>query len=36
MEEWEKLDIADINKHMSKMVEQVEAVWKAKGGHTKF
>jgi hypothetical protein len=36
MEEWEKLDIADINKHTSKMVERVEAVRKAKGGHTKF
>jgi hypothetical protein len=36
MEEWEKLDIADINKHTSKMVKRVEAVRKAKGGHKKF
>jgi Transposase len=36
MEEWENLDVADINRHTSKMIERVDAVRKAKGGHTKF
>ena len=33
---WEGLAIEDINKHVNRMSDRVEAVAKAKGGHTRF
>jgi transposase len=33
---WEDLAIEDINKHVNRMSDRVEAVAKAKGGHTRF
>ena len=33
---WDEIPIEDINKHIRKMPERVEAVSKARGGHTRF
>jgi hypothetical protein len=33
---WEDLAIKDVNKHVNRMSDRVEAVAKAKGGHTRF
>jgi transposase len=33
---WDEMPIEDINKHIKKMPERVEAVSKARGGHTRF
>jgi hypothetical protein len=33
---WDELPIEDVNKHVNKMPDQVEAVWAANGGHTRF
>jgi len=33
---WEDLAIEYINKHVNRMPDRVEAVAKAKGGHTRF
>jgi hypothetical protein len=36
LEEWEKIEIEVINKYTGRMEDIVEAVRKAKGGHTRF
>jgi hypothetical protein len=33
---WDELSIEDVNKHVNKMPDRVEAVWAANGGHTRF
>jgi len=33
---WEELSIDDVNKHVHGMPERVEAILKARGGHTRF
>jgi hypothetical protein len=33
---WDQLDIADIDKYISSMPDQVDAIFRAKGGHTCF
>jgi len=33
---WEQLDIDDVNKHVSSMPDRVAAIFKARGGHTRY
>ena len=33
---WEKLDIADVDKHILHMPNRVAAIFQARGGHTHF
>ncbi|CAK5277234.1 unnamed protein product [Mycena citricolor] len=36
MEEWDAMPIDDINKHTGRMIDRVQAVLDAEGGHTRF
>jgi transposase InsO family protein len=33
---WDQLDVADIDKYISSMPDRVDAIFRAKGGHTCF